>query len=236
MSQYSYDLESFRKKLQLRTAMVVLIFLLFMGWNFFQVPAENKSSFLGIFLPISGVLVILLIKNYTKQLKILKGAKIEIDSKSIKQWTQQGQCMETDFKEVQQIEKDTFRGYPRILLVTKQGTYIPLLNLENSDQFLSELESKTRLKAKIFSEETKVAVWKTAIAFLPSIGIAVAVFSGLTGLKSDAIFLVLTLNALLYILSLPKDRLETGTKARRRWIFILLILFLAQIINYFGLL
>ncbi|EQA46101.1 hypothetical protein LEP1GSC050_2090 [Leptospira broomii serovar Hurstbridge str. 5399] len=235
MGNYTYDVPAFRKKLIQRTGMVVLVFLLFLGINFHQVSPESQESFLTMFVVLGGLLIFLLVKNYSRQLKTLEGSKVELSGNSLKQWNPQGQCMEFDLREVNGIEKDTFRGYQRILLITKQGTYIPILNLQSMDEFLSELEKKSGKKAAVFEEDSRVLTWKTPLAFIPTFGTILAYLFGPWHLKQDAIYIVATANTLLFLLYWPKDRMNTGQTARRRYIFILLILLIVLIARYFGL-
>ncbi|TGK13136.1 hypothetical protein EHO60_02750 [Leptospira fletcheri] len=235
MANYSYDVPVFKKKLIQRTSMVVLVFGLFLAVNFRQVASESKESFLTMFLVLGGLLVFLLAKNYSRQLKTLEGSKVELSGNSLKQWNAQGQCMELDLKEVNGIEKDRFRGYDRVLLVLKQGTYVPILNLTDMNEFLAELEKKTGMKATVFEEDSRILTWKTPFAFLPTFGIILAYFLGPWGFKQDLIYIVMTANLLLFLLYLPKDRMNTGGSARRRYVFILAILLVVLTVRYFGL-
>ncbi|EMJ97998.1 MULTISPECIES: hypothetical protein [unclassified Leptospira] len=233
MSVFQYDSPVFKKKLLIRTGLVLSVFVIFIGVSFVQVELDKRSAFLSMYLLLSGVLILLLLKNYRRQLKVLEGAKVELDSSSLKQWNAKGQCMEFEFRDLDSIEKDRFRGYERILLISKQGTYIPILNLENMDQFLSELEKKSGKKAKVFEEDSKVLTWKTLIAFVPSIGAAIAFGSGYWKEKQDALFIVFITNALLFLIYFPKDRMDTGYSVRRRYIFILVVLLIVLLARYF---
>ncbi|EPG74631.1 hypothetical protein LEP1GSC058_1771 [Leptospira fainei serovar Hurstbridge str. BUT 6] len=234
MGNYTYDVPVFRKKLMQRTGMVVFVFLLFLGVNFRQVSPESQESFLTMFLVLGGLLIFLLVKNYSRQLKTLEGSKVELSGNSLKQWNPQGQCMEFDLREVSGIEKDKFRGYQRIVLITKQGTFVPILNLQAMDDFLAELEEKSGKKAVVFEEDSRVLTWKTPLAFLPTFGIILAYLFGPWHLKQDVIYIVATANVLLFLLYWPKDRMNTGYPARRRYIFILLILLIVLVARYFG--
>ncbi|EPG67527.1 hypothetical protein EHQ61_00545 [Leptospira wolffii] len=234
MSVFKYDSPVFKKKLLIRTGLVVLVFLIFIGVSLVQVEADKRESFLTTYLFLGGVLLLLLVKNYTRQLKILDGAKVEIDGRLLKQWNAKGQCMEVDLKDLEGIEKDSFRGYDRILLLTKQGTYIPLLNLENMDEFVSQLEKNSGKQVKVFQEDTRILTWKSLLAFLPSIGAAIAYTTGFWKEKQDAVFIVFVANALLFLLYFPKDRMDTGYSARKRYIFILVVLLVALVVHYMG--
>lgn len=234
MSVFKYDSPIFKKKLLIRTGLVVLVFLIFIGVSLVQVEADKRESFLTTYLFLGGVLLLLLVKNYTRQLKILDGAKVEIDGRLLKQWNAKGQCMEVDLKDLEGIEKDSFRGYDRILLLTKQGTYIPLLNLENMDEFVSQLEKNSGKQVKVFREDTRILTWKSLLAFLPSIGAAIAYTTGFWKEKQDAVFIVFVANALLFLLYFPKDRMDTGYSARKRYIFILVVLLVALVVHYMG--
>ncbi|TGL64142.1 hypothetical protein [Leptospira sarikeiensis] len=233
MSSFKYDSPVFRKKLLIRTGLVLSVFIVFIAVSFTQVELDKRTTFLSTYCLLSGVLILILLKNYRKQLKILEGAKVELDRSSLKQWNAKGQCMEFEYSDLDSIEKDRFRGYERILLISKQGTYIPILNLENMDEFLKELEQKSGKTAKIFEENTKVLSWKTLIAFVPSIGAAIAYGSGYWKEKQDALFIVFIVNALLFLLYFPKDRMDTGYSARRRYIFILVVLLVVFVARYF---
>ncbi|MFB5650006.1 hypothetical protein ACE5IS_05115 [Leptospira wolffii] len=234
MSVFKYDSPVFKKKLLIRTGLVVLVFLIFIGVSLVLVEADKRESFLTTYLFLGGVLLLLLVKNYTRQLKILDGAKVEIDGRLLKQWNAKGQCMEVDLKDLEGIEKDSFRGYDRILLLTKQGTYIPLLNLENMDEFVSQLEKNSGKQVKVFQEDTRILTWKSLLAFLPSIGAAIAYTTGFWKEKQDAVFIVFVANALLFLLYFPKDRMDTGYSARKRYIFILVVLLVALVVHYMG--
>ncbi|TGK58801.1 hypothetical protein EHQ27_09325 [Leptospira wolffii] len=234
MSVFKYDSPVFKKKLLIRTGLVVLVFLIFIGVSLVQVEADKRESFLTTYLFLGGVLLLLLVKNYMRQLKILDGAKVEIDGRLLKQWNAKGQCMEVDLKDLEGIEKDSFRGYDRVLLLTKQGTYIPLLNLENMDEFVSQLEKNSGKQVKVFQEDTRILTWKSLLAFLPSIGAAIAYTTGFWKEKQDAVFIVFVANALLFLLYFPKDRMDTGYSARKRYIFILVVLLVALVVHYMG--
>ncbi|TGJ99697.1 hypothetical protein EHO59_17850 [Leptospira semungkisensis] len=235
MSTYKYDSPIFKKKLLIRTGLVLLVFLIFIGVSVIHLEEEKRQTFLTTYLFLGGVLLLLLVKNYNRQLKVLQGASVEIDGSILKQWNAKGQCMEFEFSELESIEKDSYRGYDRILLITKQGTYIPLLNLENMDAFLNELETKSGKKATIIEGDTRVLTWKTLLSFLPSFGAAIAYGTGFWKVKQDGVFIVFIVNALLFLIAFPKDRMDSGYSARRRYIFILLILLAAFIVRYFDL-
>ncbi|TGJ98195.1 hypothetical protein EHQ53_00215 [Leptospira langatensis] len=235
MSVYKYDSPVFRKKLLVRTGLVLLVFLIFIGVSVVHLDEDKKQTFLTTYLFLGGVLLLLLVKNYNRQLKILQGASVEIDGPVLKQWNAKGQCMEFEFSDLEHIEKDSFRGYDRILLITKEGNYIPLLNLENMEGFLSELETRSGKKATIIEGDTRVLTWKTLLYFIPSFGAAISYGVGIWQIKQDAIFIVFIVNALLFLLIFPKDRMDTGYSARRRYIFILLVLLAAFVARYFDL-
>lgn len=234
MSIFKYDTSVFKKKLRIRIALVVSVFVVFIGVNLAQLEADKRESFLTVYLFLGGVLLLILMKNYTRQLKILDGATVEVDGKILKQWNAKGQCMEVDLKDLEGIEKDRFRGFDRILLITKQGTYIPILNLENTEEFVSKLEKGSGKQIKVFEEDTRILTWKSLLAFIPSIGAAVAYTTGFWKEKQDAVFIVFVANALLFLVYFPKDRMDTGYSARRRYIFILLVVLAALVVHYFG--
>ncbi|EMO09790.1 hypothetical protein LEP1GSC137_2117 [Leptospira borgpetersenii str. Noumea 25] len=146
MSEFPYDFGKFRKNLIFRSIAVVLLYFVFIVWNFLKVPEENRTDFVKIFGLLSVVLGFLLYRNFSRQLRILKGAKVELTSNSLRLFNSKGQSLETKLKSIVSIERDVFRSYVRFLIATKEDL-IPVLNLLEPDLFQSELEKNSGKKA-----------------------------------------------------------------------------------------
>ncbi|XDD49158.1 hypothetical protein AB3N59_12075 [Leptospira sp. WS92.C1] len=231
MSEFSYDTGKFRKNLLFRSAAVVLLYLAFLVWNFLKVPDENQTDFVRIFGLLSIFLGFLLYRNYSRQLKVLTGAKVELTSNSLKLYNSKGQSLETKLKSVVSIERDVFRSYTRFLISTKEDQ-IPVLNLSDPDGFQSELEKNTGKKIEVAQKTGGFFRPKTLLYFIPSVAILSAVFYKPFGLKIESFYLIANINALLVAVYYPEDKIKMAYSAKRRWIFLLGALLIAQSLIY----
>ncbi|WP_061248872.1 hypothetical protein [Leptospira alstonii] len=231
MSEFSYDFDKFRKNLILRSIAVILLYLAFIVWNFLKVPEENRIDFVKIFGLLSAVLGFLLYRNFSRQLKVLKGAGVELNSNSLKLFNSKGQSFDTKLKSVVSIERDVFRSYVRFLITTKEDQ-IPILNLLEPDRFQTELEKNSGKKTIVQENKPGFLHPKTLLYFIPSFAMFGAVFYAPFRLKMESFYLIANVNALLVAIYFPEDKLKLVYSAKRRWIFLLGALLIAQCLIY----
>ncbi|ALO24895.1 hypothetical protein [Leptospira borgpetersenii] len=231
MSEFPYDFGKFRKNLIFRSIAVVLLYFVFIVWNFLKVPEENRTDFVKIFGLLSVVLGFLLYRNFSRQLRILKGAKVELTSNSLRLFNSKGQSLETKLKSIVSIERDVFRSYVRFLIATKEDL-IPVLNLLEPDLFQSELEKNSGKKAIVQENRPGFFHPKTLLYFIPSLIMFGAVFYEPLRLKMESFYLIANINALLVAIYFPEDKVKLVYSAKRRWIFLLGALLIAQCLIY----
>ncbi|MDI7223610.1 hypothetical protein [Leptospira santarosai] len=231
MSEFPYNFDKFKRNLILRSIAVILLYLAFIVWNFLKVPEENRSDFARIFGLLSAVLGFMLYRNFSRQLKILKGAKVELTSNSLRLFNSKGQSFETKLKSVVSIERDVFRSYVRFLIVTKEDQ-IPVLNLLEPDLFQSELEKNSGKKVVVQKSGPGFLHPKTLLYFIPSLIAFGAVFYKPFHLKLESFYLIANINALLVAIYFPEDKVKLAYSAKRRWIFLLGALLIAQCLIY----
>lgn len=175
MSEFQYDSAKFTKNLIFRSTAVIFLYCAFILWNFFKVPDDNRFDFVKIFGLLSVLLGFLLYRNFSRQLKVLKGAKVELTSHSLKLFNSKGQFLETKLKSVVSIERDVFRSYVRFLITTQEDQ-IPVLNLLEPDRFQSELEKKIGKKVIVQEQRPGFLHPKTILYFIPSFAALGALF------------------------------------------------------------
>ncbi|GBF49877.1 hypothetical protein LPTSP4_13970 [Leptospira ryugenii] len=232
---FLYNTDLFRKKLLQRTLIVLSMFVLFLGFNTLQIPAEERPKFLLIFLPLFAVLVWFLRKNFTKQLEILTKGMVELQGGTIKQFDAYGSCAAIRNKDIEKITRDKFRGYERIIIETKERIF-PIVNLQEIDAFTEELRKETKLEIVYDNEDEKLFTWKNALFMSPSIFFLVVLkFPGLSEkfpfLNLESFYLFFNVNVIIFFLYLPEkpNYLNVKFSFKRRMLFISLVLFLFQV-------
>lgn len=231
MSEFPYDFGKFRNNLILRSVAVIALYLAFIVWNFLKVPEESRTDFVRIFGLLSLVLGFLLYRNFSRQIRVLKGAKVELNSNSLKLFNSKGQSLETKLKSIVSIERDVFRSYVRFLIATKEDM-IPVLNLSDPDRFQEELEKHSGKKTLVQEKKAGFLHPKTLLYFIPSFVMFAAVMFGPFPLKMESFYLIANVNALLVAVYFPEDKVKLVYSAKRRWIFLLGALLIAQCLIY----
>ncbi|TGL78734.1 hypothetical protein [Leptospira yasudae] len=231
MTEFAYDFNKFRKNLILRSGAVILLYLAFIAWNFLKVPEENREDFVRIFGLLSLVLGFLLYRNFSRQIKVLKGAKVELTSNALRLFNSKGQSLETRLKSIVSIERDVFRSYVRFLIATKEDQ-IPVLNLLEPDRFQEELEKNSG--KKVVFQESKAGFLhpKTLLYFIPSFVALGVVLYPAFHIRIESFYLIANVNALLVAVYFPEDKVKLVYSAKRRWIFLLGALLIAQCLIY----
>lgn len=79
MSEFPYDFGKFRRNLIFRSIAVVLLYFVFIVWNFLKVPEENRTDFIKIFGLLSVVLGFLLYRNFFQAIEDFKRSQSGID-------------------------------------------------------------------------------------------------------------------------------------------------------------
>ncbi|TGK31490.1 hypothetical protein EHQ12_18975 [Leptospira gomenensis] len=235
MSEFEYDYPKFRKNLILRSSAVVLLYFAFLVWNFLKVPEESRTDFVRIFGLFSIVLGFLLLRNFTRQLQVLRGAKVELTQHSLKLYNSKGQSFEIRFKSIVTVERDRFRSYSRFLINTKEDK-IPVLNLADPDAFQEELEKRSGKKTTLTLNAPAFFHPRTLLYFLPTFAIFAAVAMPNWNIKPESAYLIANVNALLVAVYFPEDKIQTRFSAKRRWIFLLGALLIAQALRYLNVL
>ncbi|WP_025181017.1 hypothetical protein ACO1KB_06005 [Leptospira interrogans serovar Szwajizak] len=235
MSEFQYDSAKFTRNLIFRSTAIILLYCAFIVWNFFKVPDENRFDFVKIFGLLSVLLGFLLYRNFSRQLKVLKGAKVELTSNSLKLFNSKGQFLETKLKSVVSIERDVFRSYVRFLIITREDQ-IPVLNLLEPDRFQVELEKNFGKKVIVQEQSPGFLHPKTLLYFIPSFAAFGALFYKPFHFRMESFYLIANINALLIAIYFPEDKVKLVYSAKRRWIFLLGALLIAQCVIYLKLL
>lgn len=232
---FSYNIPLFRKKLQTRTWAVVILFVLFVVYNSFQIPKEGRIQFFTIFLPLLGLFFWFLRRNYLKQIEILSSGKVELVGGMLKQFDSNGNCASVRIKDIENITLDKFRGYDRVMLETKERIY-PLVNIENYDTLVSILESTSGVKRQIDLTDDRLWNLKTPLYFIPSIIVLFIIYSpfsfAINSIFTKEFFgLFFNINLIVYLLYTPEkeNHLNAKFSLKRRLIFICLVVFFFQV-------
>ena len=231
---FRYDDLFFKKRLLQRMGIIGLIYLSFLFTNYLGVPSENKIEFLKIFLPISALLAFFFYRNFKKQLKIVREGQIELEGKTLRQFSGAGECLELDLNDVKAISKDNFKSYSRILVGTVDREY-SFLNLAEMGKFEDNLKSATNLPVIEVKFELRDILKKAVSYFVPSIVCAFLVFYPKTNLDIRILYLAININAIFFVRSLTEHKSASTIitdNLIRRTIFILFITMLAQIIFF----
>ncbi|RHX90043.1 hypothetical protein [Leptospira stimsonii] len=231
MREFLYDSPRFRRNLLLRSFAVILLYLSFLAWNFLKVPEEGRTDFVRIFGLLSIFLAFLLYRNFSRQLRVLEGAKIQLSPNSLTLFNSKGQSLETKLKSVVSIERDVFRSYDRFLISTKEDQ-IPVLNILEPDLFQAEIEKYTGKKTIRTENKGGFFQPKTLLYFIPSFAVLAGSFYKPFGIKIESFYLVGNVNALLVAIYYPEDKIKMAFSAKRRWVFLLGALLIAQCAIY----
>lgn len=227
---FTYNIELFRKRLIIRSTALLVVYAGVLVFSYFQNSPEERARYLAMFLPISLALVFLVFRNFKRQLQVIGKASVEVDDKMFRQKTGGEVALELKLKEIQALKRDIFRSYPRIVLETKDR-YTTVLNLLDIDGFQKELEERTKTKTEVQDQHIQFLNWRTPLFFIPSLVAITLCYWPKPYINLNAFFLVLNMNALIYVIYLPEEKYRAGSfSIRRRWIFILGILLLMQVV------
>lgn len=224
LKEYSIDIESFRKRLILRTIFIFLINFFLLAWTVWNAPRESISNYMGICSVVLMAIGLFLNQNFKRQLEILKNNYLEINNHLLQWYTENGKCTTINLKRIQKIERDRYRGFDRFL-VFEENTPHSILNLKNPDAFQTELENYTKLKTEIFIIDWKERSLKAASFFLP--GIIGFLFTYLGYLDIRFFFLLLTVNSIFFLVQFSEKRTRAGfseSTVRRSTIILFLLL------------
>jgi hypothetical protein len=232
---FLYNTEFFRKKILLRTAIVISMFAIFLAYNTFLLPAEERGKFLMIFSPLFLLLVWFLQKNYTKQLEILSKGYIEIEGGMLKQFDAYGSCAAIRLKDVEKLTHDKFRSYDRLVIETTEKVY-PIVNVLKFQEFKESVEKQASKTAVLDSEEINYFSLRSFLFFLPSIlyfGILLIpqLLKTLAFVNLETGYLFFNVNLIIFFLYLPEktNYVLTGFSLKRRMIFISSMVFFFQV-------
>jgi hypothetical protein len=232
---FLYNTAIFRKRLLLRTGIVISMFALFLAYNTYQLPDSERGKFLLIFSPLFLLLVWFLQKNYLKQLEILSKGRVEVEGGMLKQFDAYGSCAAVRLKDVEKITHDKFRSYDRLVIETSEKIY-PIVNILNFQDFKTTIESQTAKQAEIDSEEINYLSLRSFFFFLPSILFLGALYTpriaqSVNFLNQETGLLFFNVNLIVFFLYLPekKNYVLTGFSLKRRMIFISTMVFFFQV-------
>ncbi|TGL57936.1 hypothetical protein EHQ58_11070 [Leptospira ognonensis] len=232
---FSYNTAFFRKKLLLRTGIVISMFFLFLAYNTFQLPASERGKFLLIFSPLFLLLIWFLQKNYLKQLEILTKGRIEIEGGTLKQFDAYGSCAAVRLKDIVKISHDKFRSYDRLVIETEEKIY-PMVNVLEFDELKTVIESSSGKKAEVDTKEFQYLSLRTFFFFLPTILFVGALYSPVIAqkfsfLNPETAYLFFNVNLIVFFLYLPEKNnyILTGFSLKRRMLFISTMVFFFQV-------
>ncbi len=232
---FRYDDQFFKNRLLQRMGVIGLIYFSFLITNYLGVPPENKIEFLKIFLPVSALLAFFFFRNFQKQLKIVREGKIELEEKTLRQFSGSGnECLELDLNEITSISKDNFKSYSRILVETVDKEF-SFLNLADMPKFENRLKSATNLPITEIKFELKDILKKAVSYFVPSIVCAFLVFYPRTNLDIRILYLAININAIFFVRSLTEHKSASSIitdNLIRRAIFVLFVIMIAQIVFF----
>ncbi|TGN14378.1 hypothetical protein [Leptospira ilyithenensis] len=232
---FSYNVESFRKKLIIRTSLVLSMFLLFLIYNTFQLPGSERGKFLMIFTPLFFLLVWFMKKNFSKQVDILKNGRVEIEGGMLKQFDSGGSCASIRLKDIEKITQDKFRSYDRLVIETKEKIY-PIVNIKDFTGFKETVESSANVKAELDETEISFFTIRTALFFVPSLVFVIALYIPnlpirFPFLNKETGMLFFNINLIVFFLYMPekKNYILPGFSLKRRMLFISLMVFFFQV-------
>jgi|GEM_PF-2049205 len=232
---FLYNIESFRKKLLLRTSIVLSMFALFLIYNTFQLPGSERGKFLMIFVPLFFLLVWFLKKSFNKQIDILKNGRVEIEGGMLKQFVSGGSCSTVRLKDIEKIIHDKFGSYDRLVIETKEKIY-PIVNIKDFAEFKQIVESSSSLKAELDETEAGIYTIRTALFFIPSLLFVAAIYipalaTQFSFLNKQTAMLFININLIIFFLYMPekKNYILPGFSLKRRMLFISLMVFFFQV-------
>jgi len=232
---FLYNTVLFRKKLLLRTGIVISMFFLFLAYNAYQLPESERGKFLMIFSPLFLLLVWFLQKNYSKQLEILSKGRIEVEGGSLKQFDAYGSCAAIRLKDITKLTQDKFRSYDRLVIETEEKIY-PIVNILEFGEFKNLIETLSGKTSEIDTEEINYFSLRSFFFFLPSIIFFGALYTPAISrsvgfLNQETGFLFFNVNLIIFFLYLPekKNYILTGFSMKRRMLFISTMVFFFQV-------
>ncbi len=237
---FRYDIERYKKRLIVRFALVGTLFLLFLLWNYFQIPEPDKKEFLSIFLPASILLGFFLYRNFQKQLELLGSISLEVSDKTIKQYHRNQESEVYDLSGLQKIYIDEYKSFPRVILEWEDKA-VSFVNLEHSDIFTETIEAIAGIRRQEFQSQNELISIQAMYYLIPSIvyGVLILIFGKNTYpyLNMETFLLFLNANLIIYVLygTGSTDTKYAGVyESRRKILFVLLILFLFQVLLHFS--
>ncbi len=232
---FLYNVALFRKKLLLRTGIVISMFFLFLAYNTYQLPESERGKFLMIFSPLFLLLIWFLRKNYLKQLEILSKGRVEIEGGSLKQFDAYGSCAAVRLKDIEKMTHDKFRSYDRLVIETEEKIY-PIVNILEFENFKSLLEELSGKNSEIDREEFQYLSLRTFLFFLPSILFVGATYTPVLSqkysfLNQNTALLLINMNLIVFFLYMREKNnyILSGFSLKRRMLFISVMVFFFQV-------
>lgn len=213
-NRFPLDIASFKKRLIFRMVVVLGFNLCILLWSLFHIEATNRSNYFLVFLGILLIIYFWLYKKYKSQLYILENTYITIDSQELNFYTIQNICSTLEISSITEIKKDTYKGYPTIILNTKEGD-LSLVNYTNLNEIQSLLESFTGLK----TEEIKLAknkfITQGILFFIPSLlGVIIITLDSMNKTQSQLtigkFYLIFILNLIFFLNHFSESRMKGG--------------------------
>jgi len=195
---------------------------------------DSRNGYAIIFLAILGLIYYILHRKYKAQLGILKETYLELQAPFIRQYTINNLCSEVHVRSIRSIKKDSFKGYPSLVLKTDDGD-LPLINYLNTERLQVQLEKMTGLKAELVFFDRKKAILKGLLFFIPSfISFILLAFKNHLPAQMDwslgKCYLVLIINSIFFLHSFSDNKLEGGIPAAtsRKLILVMLVALIYQ--------
>jgi hypothetical protein len=234
VSIYNLDQKSFKKRLVIRLLLVFALNIFIIVWSYFNIDTESQNGYAIVFLAILGLIYYILNRKYKAQLEILKETYLELQTPFIRQYTIHNLCSEVHVRSIRAIKKDTFKGYPSLVLKTDEGDLL-LINYLNIERLQVQLEKMTGLKTELVFFDRKKVILKGLLSFIPSLisFIVLAFKEHLPMMQAWSLgkcYLVLIINSIFFLYTFSDAKLEGGipVSTSRKLIFLMLVVFVYQ--------
>lgn len=237
---FRYDINRYRKKLSLRFGIIGLLFIAYFIWSYFQIPdPKNREEFIKIFFPLSILLGFFLYWNMQKQIRMFSDITLELKGKILKQYIKNTLAHEYNLAGLEKIYVDEYKSYPRVILEWNDKA-MSFVNIENSDRFVEELEKSTGIQKENFQNKGEFFSIRLFYFTIPSLIylILVALFQNknIPYINWDTFFLFLNINLIIYLFygtGIEDEKYSQLYQSRRKILFVLLVVFIYQILIHF---
>jgi hypothetical protein len=237
---YRYNVKKFKTKLQIRFSIVLVLFSIFLVWNFLQIPGADRKEFLTLFLPMSALLGLFLYRSFKRQIAMLEDVSVSIDGRILRQYNKTEEAGEYDLAGLEKIFTDTYRSYPRVILEWDDRA-LSFVNLENVDLFVAEIQKITKLEPEVFPNTESIISLRAIPYLAPSVIYFCVVLyfesKAIQYLNWETFFLFFNMNLIIYVLygtGKDAEKYSEVYQNRRKILFVLLVIFIYQVFTQFS--